>query len=211
MYEIILMKILLWWGRVLQPSSLVVQNRTFSKMFSCCGHYPTNNDGWQCTICVANLSGDSSMWTFAYSWKPWVSEQNLGSAKAILEYLNEAIDENDIRRHIRLQTNVKSASFSSKTALWKLNIVRTPGTTSMPISCKFLLMTTGYYNYDTPYTPGMDNLWFCPPSLKLRINITPESKIQSFNWRPGLDLYFNVAGRTVYYSLYSHMWGTFQD
>eukprot|EP00041_Stephanoeca_diplocostata_P017403 m.349486 g.349486 ORF g.349486 m.349486 type:complete len:260 (-) comp20689_c1_seq1:1887-2666(-) len=101
------------------------------------------------------IRSDSSMWTFGFSWKPWTLGKNLGSAPEILQYLNEAVDENDLRKHIRLKTNLISASYSSKTATWTLTTGQPPGTSHAKILCKFLFMTTGYYNYDKPYTPDI--------------------------------------------------------
>ena len=52
------------------------------------------------------IRSDSDLYTFGYSWKPW-GGLPIAKADEILKYLNEAVDENNIRPQIRF--NSKSA------------------------------------------------------------------------------------------------------
>ena len=39
------------------------------------------------------VRSDSDMFTFGYSFKPWIEERDVATGDAILNYLNEAADE----------------------------------------------------------------------------------------------------------------------
>ena len=65
------------------------------------------------------IRSDSDLFTFGYKWKPWMGAP-IASAEEILKYLNEVLDEEDIRRHIRYQHEVKSASWSSEEGQWRV-------------------------------------------------------------------------------------------
>ena len=65
------------------------------------------------------IRSDSDMFTFGFKWKPWTGVP-IATAGEILRYLNAAIDENDLRRHIRLSHPVRSAAWNSETSLWNV-------------------------------------------------------------------------------------------
>ena len=54
------------------------------------------------------IRSDSDLFTFGYKWKPWMGAP-IATAEEILKYLDETLDEQDIRRHIRYQHRVKTA------------------------------------------------------------------------------------------------------
>jgi len=92
------------------------------------------------------IRSDSDLFTFGFKWKPWTSAP-IASADEIMRYLNEAIDENDLRRHIRFSEPVQGASWSAKDQRWT---VTTP---SGQITCNFLWTCAGYYRHDKGYQP----------------------------------------------------------
>lgn len=98
------------------------------------------------------IRSDSDLYTFGFDWKPWTGIP-IATAPEILSYLNEAIDENDLREHIRFETSVKSASWSSEEALWHVTLVQKDGS-EIKARCSFLWMCSGYYRHDRGYTPG---------------------------------------------------------
>lgn len=103
------------------------------------------------------IRSDSDLYTFGFNWKPWTGIP-IATAPEILSYLNEALDENDLRRHIRFDTSVRAASWSSEQALWTLTLVQPDGSET-EATCSFLWMCSGYYRHDRGYTPdwpGMD-------------------------------------------------------
>ena len=98
------------------------------------------------------IRSDSDMYTFGFSWKNWTSDSIISPKEEILEYLENAVDENDLRRHIRFGTNVLTASYSSSAQRWT---VITENRTVY--KCQFLVFNTGYYSYENPHTPEFKN------------------------------------------------------
>lgn len=105
------------------------------------------------------IRSDSDMYTLGFAFKPWVSRKAIADAPSIMSYLNETVDEFDIRKNIRYHQKVINASWSSETALWTLEVQQQDGSTK-EYTCNFLSMCSGYYNYDKGYTPdfkGVDD------------------------------------------------------
>ncbi|NNE53043.1 MAG: NAD(P)/FAD-dependent oxidoreductase [Sulfitobacter sp.] len=101
------------------------------------------------------IRSDSDLFTFGFSWKPWTGVP-IARADAILRYLNEAIDENDLRNAIRLSHRVTGADWSDKTARWHVTVETPQGTRIF--HARFLWMCAGYYDHaagHTPEWPGM--------------------------------------------------------
>lgn len=99
------------------------------------------------------IRSDSDMYTLGYSFKPWLERKSLADGPAILRYLQEAAAETGVDRHIRYRHKVCSASWSSGTARWTVVAQRTDTGEQVEISCQFLLMCSGYYDYEQGYTP----------------------------------------------------------
>lgn len=104
------------------------------------------------------IRSDSDMFTLGYSFKPWAAEKSIAEGQAILDYLNEAVDEHVLRTHIRLNRRVHQADWSSETSTWTLQVESPAGPEE--ISCSFVYMASGYYDNENGYRPrfpGEDN------------------------------------------------------
>jgi len=104
------------------------------------------------------IRSDSDLYTFGYRFKPWTGTP-IATAEAILEYMGEVIDENDLDRHIRYRHQIETAAWSSEDRRWTITarIVDTDETKMFTAS--FLWMCQGYYRHTEGYTPewkGMD-------------------------------------------------------
>lgn len=99
------------------------------------------------------VRSDSDMHTLGYDFKPWRAEKAIADGPAIREYMNEAADEHKVREHIRYHHALKSADWSTEDARWTLTIERKDHGGTEQISCNFLSMCGGYYNYDQAYQP----------------------------------------------------------
>ncbi len=97
------------------------------------------------------IRSDSDLFTFGFSWKPW-SGPPIAIAEEILKYLDEALDEQDIRRHIRYRHQVRAADWSSDEARWRLTVDLAEGG-SCEMTANFLWMCQGYYRHSEGYTP----------------------------------------------------------
>jgi cation diffusion facilitator CzcD-associated flavoprotein CzcO len=92
------------------------------------------------------------MHTLGYSFKPWTEAKAIADGPSIRKYVNETADEFDIRRHIRFDHKVQTASWDSEKARWILTSALPDGS-SASVSGDFLFMCGGYYSYDKPHRP----------------------------------------------------------
>lgn len=98
------------------------------------------------------IRSDSDLYTFGYSWKPW-SGPPIATADEILNYLNESIDENDLRDSLCFNQEVKIANWSDDQKNWTLSVFDKKTEEIRHISCNFLWMCQGYYRHSQGYTP----------------------------------------------------------
>lgn len=106
------------------------------------------------------IRSDSDMYTFGYAFKTWDDPRSFADGPSIMKYVTEAAEEFNIIDKISYQQKLLNANFDTSTALWSLQ-VENPKTGEMTeYTCTYLLICTGYYNYDEGYTPefkGRDN------------------------------------------------------
>lgn len=97
------------------------------------------------------IRSDSDMFTFGYRFRPWTNPQALSSGRDILQYLRDTILENKLGPYIRFQHKMISVDWSDKDGYWTLQVDTPAGRRSM--TCRFLSICTGYYNYQEAYRP----------------------------------------------------------
>jgi monooxygenase len=97
------------------------------------------------------VRSDSDMFTLGYRFKPWTEAKAIADGPSILNYINETAAEFGIDRHIRFSHKVVASSWSSDAARWTVTIAH--GDETLTYTCSFLLMCSGYYNYDAGYAP----------------------------------------------------------
>ncbi|ROQ35806.1 cation diffusion facilitator CzcD-associated flavoprotein CzcO [Streptomyces sp. PanSC19] len=110
------------------------------------------------------IRSDSDLHTFGYEFKPWRHEAAIADAHLIKGYLQEAVEENDLERRIRLRHRVVASEWSSEDSKWTLT-VQTPDpatgeTRTKTIRAGWVFAATGYYRYDqgfSPEFPGRDD------------------------------------------------------
>jgi len=121
------------------------------------------------------IRSDSDLFTFGFSWKPWTGVP-IGSAAEILNYLEEAIEENDIGRKIRFNHQIEKAEWSSDTQCWTLTVRRDANAPPVTLTSSFLWMCAGYFRHSEGYTPD----WPGTDTFRGRI-VHPQ------NWPQDLD------------------------
>jgi len=99
------------------------------------------------------IRSDSDMYTLGYAFRPWTRGEAIAEGPAILAYLNETVDEYDLRRHIRFRKRVVSAAWSTETHSWTVSCACGETGKTLQIRCGFLLMCSGYYNYERGHMP----------------------------------------------------------
>jgi monooxygenase len=105
------------------------------------------------------VRSDSDMYTFGYSFKPWLKDE-LATAGQICDYLSEVIEENGLARYIRYQHRVTSARWSSDARVWTVEAIRLDTGEQLRYTADFVWMCQGYYRQDKGHTPqwtGMEN------------------------------------------------------
>jgi len=106
------------------------------------------------------IRSDSDMTTMGFRFKPWQGEKLVADGGAILDYLHEIADENKIKEKIQYHSHVDSVSWSSDIAQWSVNYRNKLDNSKSVLTCDFLYLCVGYYDYDQGYDPefkGSDN------------------------------------------------------
>lgn len=103
------------------------------------------------------IRSDSDLFTFGYGWKPWDGPL-IATADEILSYLDEALDEQDIRKHIRYRHKVTDASWSNEDKQWVLTVTDIDSGDVLTFTGNFLWMCQGYYRHSEGYTPNFPGM-----------------------------------------------------
>ncbi|MFT6956256.1 MAG: monooxygenase [Halieaceae bacterium] len=99
------------------------------------------------------IRSDSDMHTLGYNFKPWRAEKSIADGPSILKYVREAATENDIDSKIRFKHRVVAADWCSERSLWTVQVERGETNDTTTFQCQFLLLCSGYYNYDHGHQP----------------------------------------------------------
>jgi len=99
------------------------------------------------------IRSDSDMYTLGYNFKPWTNPKIIADGHTIREYVQETARENGIDKHIRFGHKVLNSAWSTDKAQWTVEVQKTETGETVTLTCNFLLMCTGYYNYEAGYTP----------------------------------------------------------
>ena len=97
------------------------------------------------------VRSDSDMHTLGYRFRPWRDNKAMADGPAILSYIRDTAAEYDIANSIRYNHRVRRASWSSHDRRW--TIEAETGNTVIQLTCNFLYLCTGYYDYENGYTP----------------------------------------------------------
>ncbi len=99
------------------------------------------------------VRSDSDMYTLGYRFRPWRDAKAIADGPAILSYIHETAAEFDVDKTIRYNHRVRRASWSSADALWTVDVETGPDNIPVQLTCNFLYLCTGYYDYASGYTP----------------------------------------------------------
>lgn len=99
------------------------------------------------------IRSDSDMYTLGYSFRPWKDAKAIADGPAILSYIREVARDHGIDARIRYGHRVAAAHWSTPDARWSVEIEQGPDKRKTTITCGFLLMCSGYYDYAAGYLP----------------------------------------------------------
>ncbi|MDI1242269.1 MAG: NAD(P)/FAD-dependent oxidoreductase [bacterium] len=124
------------------------------------------------------VRSDSDMYTLGYSFRPWSDPKAIANGPSILEYIRDTAREFDLDKEIRHGHRITRAEWSSEKAQWTVSVISPhvsngsadsePSSSDKTISasdsaakqltCSFLYLCTGYYEYESGYTPDWPGL-----------------------------------------------------
>ncbi|HZX85950.1 MAG TPA: NAD(P)/FAD-dependent oxidoreductase [Reyranella sp.] len=99
------------------------------------------------------IRSDSDMYTLGYSFRPWKGAKAIADGPSILSYIREVASDHGIDARIRYGHRVVAAKWSTPDARWTVEIEQGPEKRKTTITCSFLWMCSGYYDYSGGYTP----------------------------------------------------------
>lgn len=102
------------------------------------------------------IRSDSDMYTLGYNFKPWKEQKAIADAPSILKYLNETVEEFNLKSKIRFGKYVKKARWSSESNQWTVDVEDKKTGKFSQILCSFIFMCSGYYSYKEGYTPHFE-------------------------------------------------------
>jgi monooxygenase len=91
------------------------------------------------------------MYTLGFRFRPWAERQAIAAGGPILEYVKSTAAMYGIDKHIRYQQKVLDADWSTTENRWTVHI--DSGGAHSTLTCSFLFLCSGYYNYEEGYTP----------------------------------------------------------
>ncbi len=104
------------------------------------------------------VRSDSEMFTLSYSFNPWTKAKAIVDGPEILEYVRSTAGKFGVDRSIRFRHRVISAEWSRPDAAWTVTAERpgrSPGSVeTVTLTCGFLYVCSGYYDYAEGYTPA---------------------------------------------------------
>jgi cation diffusion facilitator CzcD-associated flavoprotein CzcO len=126
------------------------------------------------------IRSDSDMFTLGYSFRPWEDRKAIADGPSILRYIKDTAKAFKIDEKILYQHKITAAAWSSQDRKWTVDIERADGREKL--SCSFLLMCSGYYDYDCGFLPDYPGL-----------STFQGQFIHPQHWDPALD----YAGKNV--------------
>jgi len=102
------------------------------------------------------IRSDSDMTTMGYRFKPWTGKNLVAGGGAILDYLNDVVDENGFRDKIQYDSHVTKAWRKSDESKWYVTYQDSAHGNESMITCNFLYFCVGYYDYENGHEPEFE-------------------------------------------------------
>lgn len=97
------------------------------------------------------IRSDSDMHTLGFRFRPWTEREAIADGGPILDYVKSTAAMYGIDKHIRVNQKVVGADWSSTDERWTVRI--DTGGPPTELTCNFLFLCSGYYNYEQGYAP----------------------------------------------------------
>ncbi|RSL89833.1 hypothetical protein CEP52_014803 [Fusarium oligoseptatum] len=107
------------------------------------------------------IRSDSDIFTFGFPWSPWKHNESLAAGDKIKDYMIDSARSAGIDHHICYNHTVSTANWRSGKKRWELQVTRPGEDEPTLFQARFLLLGTGYYDYQTPLQtviPGIEKV-----------------------------------------------------
>ncbi|MFJ5591109.1 flavin-containing monooxygenase [Streptomyces noursei] len=104
------------------------------------------------------VRSDSDMPTFGFGFQPWTAHTSIADGPLILDYLRRTVRAHHLADHLRFGHRVVGAAFSSATGRWTVTSRLAGNGRETTHTARFLFLGTGYYDYETGFTPAFDGV-----------------------------------------------------
>ncbi len=99
------------------------------------------------------IRSDSDMYTFGYNFRPWTQPKTLADGPSIKQYVIDTAREYGVDKKIHFGLKVTAANWDSTEQRWTIHTRGEKDGSSGTWKARFLMLCTGYYNYDKGYKP----------------------------------------------------------
>lgn len=104
------------------------------------------------------IRSDSDMFTMGFGFRPWQSLKVLADGSSIREYMTDTAREYGVDKMIQYGLRVLRSDWSSATRSWTVTAQHEPTGETRTFTARFVVMCTGYYNYDAGYLPDFPGI-----------------------------------------------------
>jgi monooxygenase len=102
------------------------------------------------------VRSDSDMHTLGFGFRPWTGPRSIADGPAIRDYVEGTAREEGITDHVRFLHRVVAAEWSTPDGRWTVTVETGPERTPAQLTCNFLWMCAGYYDYERGHLPDWD-------------------------------------------------------
>lgn len=104
------------------------------------------------------IRSDSDMFTFGFGFRPWRSLKVLADGPSIRQYIGDTAREFGVDKKIQYGLKVQRADWSSARRHWTITALHEASGQVREVTARFVVMGTGYYNYDGGYLPDFPGI-----------------------------------------------------
>ncbi len=104
------------------------------------------------------IRSDSDMFTLGFPFSPWENPKAIADGPSILQYIKDTAAKFGIDKKIQFNHKVTDASWSDEEQRWTLTMAPNEHLKHQVLKCNFLLMCSGYYDYENGYTPEFPSI-----------------------------------------------------
>ncbi|WP_338804117.1 NAD(P)/FAD-dependent oxidoreductase [Xenorhabdus griffiniae] len=101
---------------------------------------------------------DSDMMSYGYKFRPWTDTSIFADGPSIRRYLHSVATEYEVDKKIQFGLRITQTDWSNETCQWTVTAIDEATEEIRQFTCHFLIMATGYYNYDEPHLPKFPGL-----------------------------------------------------